>query len=118
MAKLDSVSLNTAAEKRTFDKATVDVVEIGGMSVGRFTFEPGWRWSESVKPVVGTEMCEGHHVGVVVQGHMTVETPGGSMDFVAGDAYEIPPGHDAWIVGDETFVGLEFKSAEDYGKAK
>lgn len=118
MPELNSASLDTSAETRTFDKAKVDVVGIGGMSVGRFTFEPGWRWSESVKPVVGTEKCEGHHVGVVVQGRMTVETDSGSMDLIAGDAYEIPPGHDAWIVGDETFVGLEFKSAADYGTAK
>jgi quercetin dioxygenase-like cupin family protein len=118
MPKLSGSSLNTPAETRDFDKGHADLVEVGGTTVGRFTFEPGWKWSESVKPIAKTDQCENHHLGVVVGGKLHVETPDESIDLSAGDVYEIPPGHDAWVVGDENFVGYEFRSAEDYAKPK
>jgi mannose-6-phosphate isomerase-like protein (cupin superfamily) len=116
MAKLTGASLNTPAETRDFDKGHADIVEVGGTTVGRFTFQPGWKWSESVKPIAKTDLCESHHLGVVTGGKLHVELAGDSIDVSAGDVYEIPPGHDAWVVGDEDFVGYEFKSAGEYAK--
>ena len=92
---------------------------MGSTAAARLTLEPGWRWSECVKPVAGTDSCQLRHVGVVHAGRMTVRHEDGTeLEIGAGDAYVIEPGHDAWVVGDERFVGFEFesKSAEDYAK--
>ena len=107
-------------ETRTVDKGIIETVRLAGSMAGRATFEPGWRWSESVKPVVGTDACEAHHVGYALSGSLHVRTDEGSeLDIGPGDAYEILPGHDAWVVGDEAFRALEFQSTtvESYGKA-
>ncbi len=86
-------------------------------TAARFTFEPGWRWSECVKPVVGTDSCQARHVGVVQAGRLHVAHEDGSeIEVGTGEAYLIEPGHDAWVVGDEPFVGFEFESAEEYAK--
>ena len=97
-------------ERRTPPNTEVDVVHLGNVSSARLTLQPGWRWSESVKPVAGTDLCEVHHVGVVLAGNMTVTHGADTMDLGPGDAYVIEPGHDAWVVGDETFIGYEFDS--------
>lgn len=95
------------------------LVTVGGSTVGRFTFEPGWRWSTSVKPIVGTDRCENHHVGYAIAGHMhVVDAAGIGAEIAAGEAYDIAPGHDAWTIGGDTFVGLEFKSSDQYAKPK
>jgi hypothetical protein len=117
MGELRSASFESPGETRTFDKGHADLVTLGDATLGRFTFEPGWRWSQSVKPLVGTDSCQNHHMGVAVSGRMHVEMgDGASAEIGPGEAYEIPPGHDAWVVGDETFTGFEFKSAADYAK--
>ena len=86
--------------------------------MGRFTFEPGWRWSECIKPVVKTDTCQLSHVGYVVSGRLTVQLKGGEKKmFSPGESYTIPPGHDAWVEGNERFVGIEVMSAEQYGKS-
>ena len=93
---------------------------MGSVSAARFTFEPGWKWSECVKPVVGTDSCQVHHVGIVQSGRMHVRHDDGTeREIGPGEAYVIEPGHDAWVVGDETFVGFEFdsRSADEYAKA-
>jgi hypothetical protein len=90
---------------------------VGGAEVGRFTSEPGWRWSDCIKPVVGTDSCQNDHVGIVQSGVLAVSHDDGTqMTLQPGDVYRIAPGHDAWVLGDETFVGLEFKSADTYAK--
>ncbi len=105
-------SFNTPDESRTPDLTKVDVVDLAGVKAARTTFQPGWRWSECIKPVVGTESCQAHHVGTVVSGRMHVmHTDGSEADLGPGDAYVIEPGHDAWVVGDEPLVGYEFDSA-------
>jgi hypothetical protein len=84
------------------------------------TAQPGWRWSECIKPVVGGDSCQARHVGTVTAGRLHVEHSDGSKgDVGAGDAYVIEPGHDAWVVGDEPFVAYEFesKSAETYARS-
>jgi class 3 adenylate cyclase len=96
-------------EVRTVEKGRVELVELGELAVGRATFEPGWRWSEHVKPLAETESCQIHHIGYVVSGHLRVEmTDGASVDLVAGDTFEVPPGHDAWVVGDEPWVSVDY----------
>ena len=117
MAGLASKSFDKADETRTFENGRVDVVHLAGSSAAQATFEPGWRWSTSVKPIVGTDSCQGHHLGYVISGTLHVESDDGDeMDIGPGEAYEILPGHDAWVVGDDTFQALEFqsKTAETY----
>ena len=117
MGDLRGASFDAPSETRSFDNGKADLVVLGDMTVGRFTFQPGWRWSENVKPVVNTDSCQNHHLGVAVSGRMHVEaTDGSQLDIGPGDAYEIPPGHDAWVLGDDTFVGFEFKSAAQYAQ--
>jgi quercetin dioxygenase-like cupin family protein len=114
---LESKSFNDADEKRRPPKTEVDVVNIGDTTLGRFTFEPGWRWSETVKTVVHTDSCQNNHLGFCTSGTLTVQMENGSRATVkAGDAYAIPAGHDAWVEGDETFVGYEIMSAASYAK--
>ena len=115
-----SKSFDTPDEQRTPDKTTVNVVKLPGATVARIVFEPGWRWSECIRPVVGTDSCQVRHVGALLSGEMEVVHDDGSRAQIkAGDAYTIEPGHDAWVVGDQQCVGLEFEStaAETYAKA-
>ena len=121
MAGIESRGFDSPDETRTPEKTQVDVVRIGGATAARMTFEPGWKWSECVKPVVGTETCQMRHVGVVQSGRMHVKHDDGSeMELAPGEAYVIEPGHDAWVVGDEGFVGYEFesRSAEEYATGR
>ena len=114
---LESKSFDHPDEKRRPPKTQVDVVNIGGATLGRFTFEPGWRWSETVKTVVHTDSCQNNHLGFCTSGTLTVQLDNGTgMTIQAGDAYSIPAGHDAWVEGDETFVGYEVMSAAEYAK--
>ena len=91
---------------------------VGKTEVGRFTFQPGWRWSECIKPIVETDSCQAEHLGFVVSGKIHVaHEDGTALDLGPGDAYWIAPGHDAWVLGDEPFVGMEFKSAAEYAES-
>ncbi|HYZ27545.1 MAG TPA: cupin domain-containing protein [Thermoleophilaceae bacterium] len=120
MAGIESRGFDSPDETRTPEKTRVDVVRMTGATAARMTFEPGWRWSECVKPVAGTESCQARHVGVVQSGTLHVEHEDGAAgDVGPGEVYVIEPGHDAWVVGDEQFVGYEFESraAEEYAKA-
>ena len=104
-------------EVRSPEKTRVEVVRLEGFTLGRLSFEPGWRWSECIKPVAQTDSCQVSHVGYAVAGRITVRLQDGTQKtIVAGDAYAIPPGHDAWVEGDEPFVGIEVMSAEQFAK--
>jgi hypothetical protein len=119
MAGLTSKSFDSPDETRSPDKTKIDVVNLGSASAARLTFQPGWKWSDCVKPVVGTTTCQVRHVGVVIDGRLHVAHDDGShADVGAGDAYVIEPGHDAWVTGDDQFIAYEFesKSAETYAK--
>ena len=119
MAGIESRDFESPDETRTPEKTQVNVVRMGDTTAARFTFEPGWKWSECVKPVAGTDSCQARHVGVVSSGSIhVVHEDGTELDLSAGDAYVIEPGHDAWVVGDEAFVGFEFesKAAEEYAR--
>ena len=119
MPGVEARGFDTPDETRTPDKTKVDVVRMGGTTAARFTFEPGWKWSECVKPVAGTESCQVRHVGVVQSGRIhVVHEDGTEAEAGPGEAFVIEPGHDAWVVGDEPYVGFEFEtpSAEEYAK--
>jgi quercetin dioxygenase-like cupin family protein len=106
-----------ADEVRTFDHGQVELVTFGDGSVGRFTLEPGWRWSEHVKPLAGTEMCEAPHFQYALAGTIHIQmTDGTEFDVGPGQVAQIPPGHDAWVVGDEEFVAIDWSGATDYAK--
>jgi len=117
MANLQTKALDRPDETRPIDKGTVEVVQLDAGAVMRTTFEPGWRWSDCVKPVVGGESCQTDHFGYCISGHMHVQMDDGQeMDVAAGDAMRIPPGHDAWVVGDEPYVGVDFTGGPEYAK--
>jgi len=102
-------------ETRHFEKGKFELVKIGGMTVGRASYEPGWKWSEHVGPVAGTQSCQVEHVGLVVSGRVKVAMDDGSeVELGPGDLFYIPPGHDSWVVGDEPYVSLHLMGADDY----
>ena len=119
MAGVESRDFDSPDETRTPDKTRVDVVHIGAATAARLSFEPGWRWSECVKPVAGTASCQLRHVGVVSAGRLGImHEDGTEVELGPGEAYVIEPGHDAWVVGDERFVAFEFepRAAEEFAK--
>ena len=119
MASIDVKSMDRPDEFRTPERTTMNVVHLGDATVGRYTLQPGWRWSDCIKPMVGTESCEAAHLGYVVAGRIHIAaTDGTEADLGPGDTYRLAPGHDAWVVGDEPFVALEFegKTAETYAR--
>jgi hypothetical protein len=119
MAGVEARNFDAPDETRTPDKTKLEIVRMGGMSASRMSLEPGWRWSESIKPIVGGERCQMRHVGVLQSGTMhVVHEDGTEQDIAPGHAYVIEPGHDAWVVGDDPVVGFEFESqtAEDFAK--
>jgi hypothetical protein len=112
MTGITKKSFGAADEVRTPAKTHMEVVDLGGVKAARVRFEPGWRWSECIKPVAGTDSCKNHHVGTLVAGTMhVIHDDGTEQDIVAGDAYVIEPGHDAWVTSDEPCIGYEFDSS-------
>ncbi len=103
-------------ETRVFEKGKLEVVRIGGMTVGRATYEPGWRWSEHVSPIAGTPLCEVEHVGLVLSGRaMAAMQDGTEVELAAGSLFHVPPApHDSWVIGDEPYVSLHFMGADQY----
>ena len=117
MAGVEVRDFSNPDETRRPDKTTVEVVKVGGGEIGRFTFQPGWRWSECIKPVAGTDSCQVEHVGYVVSGRLHVDHGDGTTaDLAPGAVYRIAPGHDAHVVGDETVVLVEFQGAAVYAQ--
>jgi quercetin dioxygenase-like cupin family protein len=104
-----------ADERRTFEQGTFELVQAGGMSLGRASYEPGWRWSEHVGQIAGTVLCEVEHVGIVLSGRAAVRMEDG-REFVLepGDVFAIPGGHDSWVVGDEPYVSYHLMGASEY----
>ena len=119
VSRLETKSHDSPDETRSPNKTRVEVVRLEGFTIGRFNFEPGWRWSECIKPVAGTDSCQNSHVGYAVAGGIKVRMQDGTEKSIrAGESYTIPPGHDAWVEGSEPFVGIEVMSAEEYAKPR
>jgi ethanolamine utilization protein EutQ (cupin superfamily) len=109
---------NSPDETRNFDNGAFEVVTIGATTIGRATYEPGWKWSRDVGPVAGTATCQVEHVGMVVSGRAMIAMDDGEQRVVeVGDVFHVPTGHDSWVVGDEPYVSLHFLGAEDYAAA-
>ena len=106
-------------ETRTFEKGKFELVHIGGMTIGRATYQPGWKWSEHVGKAIGAKSCSVEHVGIVVAGSATAAMDDGKViEMRPGDLFYIPPGHDSWVVGNEPYVSLHFMGAADYARNK
>ena len=102
-------------EVRSFEKGTFEIVHIGGMSIGRATYEPGWRWSEHIGKGLARTSCQVEHVGIVLSGRATAAMDDGSIiEMRAGDVFHIPPGHDSWVLGNEPYVSLHLMGAGEY----
>ena len=105
------------AEVREFEKGRFEVLQIGGMTLGRASYAPGWKWSTHVGAAAGSALCDVEHVGMVVSGWAAVSIPNGEhYELCPGDVFYIPPGHDSWVVGEEPYVSLHFLGAEHYAK--
>jgi quercetin dioxygenase-like cupin family protein len=106
-------------EVRTFEKGKFELVHIGGMTIGRATYEPGWKWSMHVGRAAGKESCDVEHVGIVISGRATAAMDDGRViEMRAGDIFYIAPGHDSWVVGEEPYVSLHLMGATDYAATK
>jgi quercetin dioxygenase-like cupin family protein len=113
--KLEIRRFEDPTETRTFDKGALKLLAIGGTSIGKASYEPGWKWSEHVGQLVGAEICEVEHVGMVLSGRAAVKMADGTeLVMEAGDVFAIPPGHDSWVVGDEPYVSLHLLGATVY----
>lgn len=102
-------------EARTFPKGRFELIKIGNMTIGRATYEPGWKWSEHVGKAMGQSWCEVEHVGLVISGRATAAMRDGTVaELKPGDLFHISPGHDSWVLGDEPYVSLHFLGSESY----
>ena len=117
MAKIASKNFKNPDEVRTFAKGKVEVVQLGDATIGRATFEPGWRWSTCVKPLANTKSCEAAHFGYQISGTMRIRMDDGTeLECKAGDVALVPSGHDAWVVGNEPVVIVDFQGMPHYAK--
>jgi class 3 adenylate cyclase len=104
-------------EVRPVGRGRLEVVEMDDAAFGRIVYEPGWRWTTDVRPIAGTELCEIHHMGYVISGHLRLEMRDGStLDAGPGDIFECPPGHDAWVLGDEPWVSVDWRGRRHFGR--
>jgi quercetin dioxygenase-like cupin family protein len=115
--QLEILNLSEPEETREFPRGRFELFRIGGVAIGRASYEPGWRWTEHVGPTAGTELCEVEHVGLVVSGRVAVLMADGAERLLEpGDLFAIPPGHDSWVVGEEPYVSLHFLGADQYAR--
>jgi class 3 adenylate cyclase len=118
MPSLQYKTLASSDDVRAFPNGRAEVVRIDEATIGRVTYEPGWRWSKDLAPIMGTPNCRLHHFGFAISGlmHIVMED-GGALDIPSGSAFEIPPGHDAWVIGDEPWVAVVWTSIRTYALA-
>ena len=105
-------------EVTNFEKGKFEIINLGGITIGRATYEPGWKWSEHVGPLIGKDFCDVEHVGIVVSGFCTAAFPDGEVTTMKpGDIFFVPSTpHDSWVVGDEPYVSIHFLGADKYTK--
>ena len=118
MAKMQKKNLNTSPdETRTFENGKIELANLGDVTIGRAIFQPGWSWEKCVKPIVKTDSCQVPHTQYIVSGRIKVVMDDGEEEeFGPGDAAVIPPGHNAWVVGNEPVVGIDFTGLKEYAK--
>jgi hypothetical protein len=118
MATAEQKTFHSPDETRTFTLGQLDILKIGNAEIGRLTLQPGWRWSEHVKPLAGTDLCLAPHFQYHVQGTLhVVMADGTEFDADPGDVTALPQGHDAWVVGDEPVVVVDWWGASNYAQA-
>lgn len=112
---LTLIPFDRPTETRSFEKGRFEVYKVGPMTLGRATYEPGWRWSEHVGAASGESLCKVEHVGLVLAGAAAVKMDDGSESVMrAGEFFYVPPGHDSWVMGDEPYVSLHIMGSESY----
>jgi class 3 adenylate cyclase len=117
MARLQRRKFEESDDVRNAPHSIVKMVELGDRIVAHMTFLPGWRWSQDMGPIVGTKSCQSHHLGYAMSGRLHVETNDGiQMEVGPNEVFEIPPGHDAWVVGDEPFVTVDFEAMRGFAR--
>jgi hypothetical protein len=117
MAKAEQKTFETPDEVRTFEQGRLDLLRIGDSEIGRLTLEPGWRWSDHVKPIAGTDLCEAPHFQYHVAGTLHILMDDGTeIDAGPGDVTALPQGHDAWVIGDEPVVVVDWWGASNYAR--
>jgi quercetin dioxygenase-like cupin family protein len=116
---LESIDFSHPHETREFPKGKVELITLNGVTFGRATFQPGWRWSTHVKPTAGTESCQAAHLGVQLSGTMHIRMDDGTeRDLGPGQVVNIPPGHDGWVVGNEPVVFIDITGMENYARQR
>jgi hypothetical protein len=118
MTAAEQKTFRSPDETRTFERGQLDVLNIAGSEIGRLTLQPGWRWSEHVKPIAGTELCEAPHFQYHLEGTLHIVMGDGTeLDAGPGDVTALPHGHDAWVVGDEAVVVIDWWGASNYARS-
>jgi hypothetical protein len=119
VARLQKRSMNQPDEVRSVGRGRLELVQMDDLALGRIVYEPGWRWSTDVKPIVGGDLCEIHHQGYVISGQIRVQLrDGATIDAGPGDVFECPPGHDAWVVGDEPWVSVDWRGRRYFARGQ
>ncbi|MGH3432852.1 MAG: cupin domain-containing protein [Thermocrispum sp.] len=114
---LGAANLDDASDIRVFELGSMRVVAVGDHVVGKAVFEPGWRWSDHVRPVVGTDTCEQLHVGCILSGQLAIRMVDGTEAVAGpGDVFVVPPGHDGWVVGNQACVMLDWAGSANYAR--
>ncbi|HEX8963645.1 MAG TPA: cupin domain-containing protein [Rhodocyclaceae bacterium] len=118
MASMQKRNFTKPDETRTFDKGKVELIEMGGVTFGKATLEPGWKWSNCVKPIAHTDSCEASHLQYLLSGRLHVKMDDGSeLEFGPGDLVEVAPGHDSWVVGNDPVVAVDITGLGNFAKA-
>jgi len=116
-AKMQKKSMKSPDETRSFDKGKVELANVGDASIGRAYFEPGWSWEKCVKPIAKTESCQAPHTQYIISGRIRIKMDDGSEEeFGPGDVGYVPPGHNAWVVGNEPLIAVDFTGMKEYAK--
>ncbi|MGE5594864.1 MAG: cupin domain-containing protein [Hyphomicrobiales bacterium] len=118
MPGIESRDFSSPDETRNPPKTSIELVKLAGGQIGRYTFQPGWKWSECIKPVANTDSCQVEHIGYMLSGALhIVHDDGSSQEIVAGEVYRIAPGHDGWNSGADPAVVVEFQGAANFAKS-
>lgn len=117
MARFQHKRVDHPNEVRPYPLGRNEIFEMDDFVVGRMVHEPGWRWSQHVRPIAGTDRCMYHHLGYCVSGRLHIELEDGTEgEIAAQEMFELPPGHDAWVIGDETWIAIDFRGARSYAR--